>query len=976
MNPSSNEDHEEYEERDEQKKLVVAKKKKRDSNNDGDGAKSSDKVERVDNTGDGAGQTHLGMEEGEEEDDENVVLARDLFRVAGGDKATILSEEDRMNILKFWNAFRKESETQNVSLLELQTFFRDAFEGVAKISSFLGLGLGRLRDRLREEINDDVQLRNTIAANKSKKVKVVAKSDGDAISGLAAGVIDSERDFQEMGGYTSILVNSDAREVTQRGSFSLHHSGEDVQLFELSRHKSMFDAMSLEDGLAGNLLLENVEGHQRALTRAIKEAFESPESGPSCLDRGASLCCAVVEMQDKHARELRKWLESKSLHVRFINEYVTARGFAPHSIITALCDILHISVQTYSGPSVAERAKDTLFGNANSSNRTLHILVIEHNEHNDIDWKPFVRLCKDRATEESLDKEMRSTIKLRLTMREFYREGMPEIVQWDKCFEAMATVGISHLMDEYSKHYKDGPPTIPSAEGGEAQKKNANPCYYECQSDGDGKWVRFNFSKTTVHSASVLRFTGRKPALLFRGYLTRIGGDDAVSDTVGDICEAVELFRVERRASQNRGAATISEWITLSQFDRLPRAKLALFLKDELAKLRQNFLNDFVGQYSAKHALISKVVAQSMYALEYKRPLKISSFNQIFVGPPGVGKTTMAQFTGELLYFCGILRVGHVVQKTGAEIGQGTGNADQASLMIKRLYQRATDGVLFIDELYGMTPRVDRGEGGTANQLSAIAAITDLSLSARCCTIAAGYVEEVEECFFKRNEGLRRRFKAIPFEPYGDWHLFEILMKRIKEEKLELTPNAESVLVYLFAGLTVKDRNASVCNDIVQAFFGQLALRNLATVGEFEKRVCDRDVIVCWHDVFRISLEISLEAWLGEINSDMEKINSISDPPSKELMQHYAAMKEARNAIPETDAMEQGLLLFMRDFCVRGKWFSVKATEFALAYQHWAGPNALPMPKIEALTSQQGILHEKDSAGNLIFLSIKLLSNQ
>lgn len=128
------------------------------------------------------------------------------------------------------------------------------------------------------------------------------------------------------------------------------------------------------------------------------------------------------------------------------------------------------------------------------------------------------------------------------------------------------------------------------------------------------------------------------------------------------------------------------------------------------------------------------------------------SLHMCFTGGSGTGKTTVALRMAKLLHHLGYVRRGHLVIATRDDlVGQYVGHTAPKT---KEVLQRATGGVLFIDEAYYLyRPENERDYGQEAIEI-----LLQFMENRRddLVVILAGY-EERMEVFFQSNPGLHSR---------------------------------------------------------------------------------------------------------------------------------------------------------------------------------------------------------------------------
>ncbi len=151
--------------------------------------------------------------------------------------------------------------------------------------------------------------------------------------------------------------------------------------------------------------------------------------------------------------------------------------------------------------------------------------------------------------------------------------------------------------------------------------------------------------------------------------------------------------------------------------------------------------------------------------------------HMLFLGNPGTGKTTVARITGEAFRKLGILRKGHLVEVTRADLVAGF--VGQTALKTTERVMDALDGILFIDEAYTLARGGPHDFGQEA--VDTLVKLMD-QYRDRLVVIAAGYPEEMKN-FTAINPGLASRFThSLDFCDYTIQELTEILQSAATKE--------------------------------------------------------------------------------------------------------------------------------------------------------------------------------------------------
>lgn len=208
-------------------------------------------------------------------------------------------------------------------------------------------------------------------------------------------------------------------------------------------------------------------------------------------------------------------------------------------------------------------------------------------------------------------------------------------------------------------------------------------------------------------------------------------------------------------------------------------------------------LDGLIGQQEVKNQVNS-----IMNTIEMNRNSKDKNFafsyNMIFAGSPGTGKTTIAKIVAEALFEVGAIPENKFTEATSDTFVKGY--VGQTGENTRKILEGALGGVLFIDEAYELAVK-DDGSTFNSEVISTLIRFMEEHRS-DLVVIAAGYNKEMKD-FLASNIGLDRRFQWIQFEDYTNHEMaeiFEMVRKSYGDEYQ--TPGLQAIIEPLFTKLT------------------------------------------------------------------------------------------------------------------------------------------------------------------------------
>ena len=160
----------------------------------------------------------------------------------------------------------------------------------------------------------------------------------------------------------------------------------------------------------------------------------------------------------------------------------------------------------------------------------------------------------------------------------------------------------------------------------------------------------------------------------------------------------------------------------------------------------------------------------------------------VITGPPGTGKTSVAEIIGNIYKNMGVLssKGSFTLAKREDFIAPYLG---QTAIKTRVLLESCVGGVLFIDEAYALGPGQKDKDSFSKEAIDTLNAFLSEHKNDFCCIIA-GYEEDIEKCFFRINKGLERRFQWVHrIDKYSDLELAKIMFKMINEVEWKVVPS-------------------------------------------------------------------------------------------------------------------------------------------------------------------------------------------
>ncbi len=204
-------------------------------------------------------------------------------------------------------------------------------------------------------------------------------------------------------------------------------------------------------------------------------------------------------------------------------------------------------------------------------------------------------------------------------------------------------------------------------------------------------------------------------------------------------------------------------------------------------------LNNMIGMEGLKTTMFYQII---YYLQNMHKKGQNEYLHTVITGPPGTGKTSVAEIIGNIYKNMGVLssKGSFTLAKREDFIAPYLG---QTAIKTRVLLESCVGGVLFIDEAYALGPGQKDKDSFSKEAIDTLNAFLSEHKNDFCCIIA-GYEEDIEKCFFRVNKGLERRFQWVHrIDKYSDLELSKIMFKMINEVDWKINVSLESLSEFI-----------------------------------------------------------------------------------------------------------------------------------------------------------------------------------
>lgn len=202
-------------------------------------------------------------------------------------------------------------------------------------------------------------------------------------------------------------------------------------------------------------------------------------------------------------------------------------------------------------------------------------------------------------------------------------------------------------------------------------------------------------------------------------------------------------------------------------------------------------LNSLIGLKELKINISDQIIyyLQNLHIPKKENKINEDYLHTVLYGPPGTGKTEIAMILGDIFCKMDILKNNKFRKVTRSDLIAGY--LGQTALKTKDVIKDCLGGVLFIDEAYSLGNAEKRDSFAKECLDTLCEALSNHKHE--LMVIIAGYEEELNECFFSFNPGLKSRFTwNYKINEYTPEELKDIFIKKINDNGWCLKENIDS----------------------------------------------------------------------------------------------------------------------------------------------------------------------------------------